>query len=110
MFSSLADDDAPFSASFGRDLLVRRRRVTSSRSLRKQGISTQTKSGLSNELSSFNLDYVTKDKMLAKLEEYARGVVESKAKEEAGRVLFRMKDKRLASAATIGCHLHGLSL
>lgn len=50
-------------------------------------------SGLSNELSSFNLDEVTKDKMLAKLEEYARGVVESKAKEEAGRVLFRMKDK-----------------
>ncbi|KAL9259637.1 ROOT HAIR DEFECTIVE 3-like protein [Drosera capensis] len=50
-------------------------------------------SGLSNELSSFNLDEVTKDKMLAKLEEYARGVVESKAKEEAGRVLFRMKDR-----------------
>ncbi|GAB2293387.1 Cell wall protein rhd3 [Dionaea muscipula] len=50
-------------------------------------------SGLSSELSSFDMDEKTRDIMLAKLEDYARGVVESKAKEEAGRVLFRMKDR-----------------
>lgn len=50
-------------------------------------------SGLSNDLSSFDLDDVTKEKMLAKLEDYARGVVDKKAKEEAARVLIRMKDR-----------------
>ncbi|GAB2225564.1 hypothetical protein Droror1_Dr00006361 [Drosera rotundifolia] len=33
------------------------------------------------------------DNMLLKLKDYARGVVESKAKEEAGHVLTRMKDR-----------------
>ena len=50
-------------------------------------------SGFSVALSSYDMDEQTKDKMLASLEDYARGVVESKAKEEAGRVLIRMKDR-----------------
>ncbi|GAB4842527.1 Cell wall protein rhd3 [Ancistrocladus abbreviatus] len=50
-------------------------------------------SGLSKDLTGFNMDEESRDKMLAKLEDYARGVVESKAKEEAGRVLIRMKDR-----------------
>ncbi|GAB2269229.1 Cell wall protein rhd3 [Dionaea muscipula] len=50
-------------------------------------------SGLSRELSSFDLDEQTRDKILQKLENYARGLVESKSREEAGRVLFRMKDR-----------------
>lgn len=50
-------------------------------------------SGFSVALSSFEMEEQTKDKMLASLEDYARGVVESKAKEEAARVLIRMKDR-----------------
>lgn len=50
-------------------------------------------SGFSAALLAFDIDQATTDKMLAKLEEYARNVVESKAKEEAGRVLIRMKDR-----------------
>lgn len=50
-------------------------------------------SGFANDLSSFDLDEVTRDKMLARLEDYARGVVEGKAKEEAGKILIRMKDR-----------------
>ncbi|KAL7000964.1 Cell wall protein rhd3, partial [Sarracenia purpurea var. burkii] len=50
-------------------------------------------SGFSVALSSFDMDEQTKGKMLASLEDYARGVVESKTKEEAGRVLIRMKDR-----------------
>ncbi|KAF2323552.1 hypothetical protein GH714_036065 [Hevea brasiliensis] len=49
--------------------------------------------GLSSALTGFDMDEQTKDKMLTSLENYARGVVEAKAKEEAGRVLIRMKDK-----------------
>ncbi|KAG8388390.1 hypothetical protein BUALT_Bualt02G0120900 [Buddleja alternifolia] len=49
--------------------------------------------GFSGALSGFEMDEVTKDKMLARLEDYAKGVVETKAKEEAGRVLIRMKDR-----------------
>ncbi|XP_010654523.1 protein ROOT HAIR DEFECTIVE 3 isoform X1 [Vitis vinifera] len=49
--------------------------------------------GLSSALSGFDMDEQTKDKMLASLENYARGVVEAKAREEAGRVLIRMKDR-----------------
>lgn len=49
--------------------------------------------GLSSALAGFDMDGQTKDKMLRSLENYARGVVEAKAKEEAGRVLIRMKDK-----------------
>ncbi|OAY66286.1 Protein ROOT HAIR DEFECTIVE 3, partial [Ananas comosus] len=50
-------------------------------------------SGLSSALSAYELDQETVDKMLLKLENYAKSVVESKAKEEAGRVLIRMKDR-----------------
>lgn len=50
-------------------------------------------SGLSSALSGFDMDEETKEKMLAGLENYARGVVEAKAKEEAGMVLTRMKDR-----------------
>lgn len=51
--------------------------------------------GFSSSLSGFEIDEVTKDKMLLKLENHARGLVEAKAKEEAGRVLIRMKDRCL---------------
>ncbi|KAJ0075275.1 hypothetical protein Patl1_33521 [Pistacia atlantica] len=50
-------------------------------------------SGLSSALSGFDMDEVAKEKMLANLENYAKGVVEAKAREEAGRVLNRMKDR-----------------
>lgn len=50
-------------------------------------------SGLTSALSAYELDQETVDKMLLKLENYAKSVVESKAKEEAGRVLIRMKDR-----------------
>uniref|UniRef100_A0A1D1Z3X6 Protein ROOT HAIR DEFECTIVE 3 homolog n=1 Tax=Anthurium amnicola TaxID=1678845 RepID=A0A1D1Z3X6_9ARAE len=49
--------------------------------------------GFSSALSDFELDKVTKEKLLANMEDHARNVVESKAKEEAGRVLIRMKDR-----------------
>lgn len=50
-------------------------------------------SGFSKAISGFDMYEETKTKMLASLEDYARGVVEAKAKEEAGRVLIRMKDR-----------------
>ncbi|KAJ4957814.1 hypothetical protein NE237_024925 [Protea cynaroides] len=50
-------------------------------------------SGLSSALSGFDMDQETVDKMLASIEDHARTVVQSKAKEEAGRVLIRMKDR-----------------
>lgn len=50
-------------------------------------------SGFSEALSSFDIDEEAKDKMISSLEDYARGTVQSKAKEEAGRVLLRMKDR-----------------
>ncbi|KAH0452618.1 hypothetical protein IEQ34_019917 [Dendrobium chrysotoxum] len=56
----------------------------------------ETKTALSDfasALSSFDIDQTTIEKLLAKLEEYARSVVESKAREEAGRVLMHMKDR-----------------
>ncbi|KAI3455556.1 hypothetical protein Pfo_012219 [Paulownia fortunei] len=49
--------------------------------------------GFSSALSGFEMDEVAKDKMLSRLEDHARGLVEAKAKEEAGRVLIRMKDR-----------------
>ncbi|XP_041000228.1 protein ROOT HAIR DEFECTIVE 3-like [Juglans microcarpa x Juglans regia] len=50
-------------------------------------------SGLSGALSGFDMDGQSKDKMLGSIENYARGVVEAKAREEAGRVLIHMKDR-----------------
>ena len=51
--------------------------------------------GLSLDLASFDIHEQNKAKMLESLEDYARGVVVSEAKEEAGRVLIRMKDRYL---------------
>uniref|UniRef100_A0A164UST5 Protein ROOT HAIR DEFECTIVE 3 homolog n=1 Tax=Daucus carota subsp. sativus TaxID=79200 RepID=A0A164UST5_DAUCS len=50
-------------------------------------------SGFSTALSGFEMDEQDKDKMISSLEDYARGIVEGKAKEEAGRVMIRMKDR-----------------
>ncbi|RWR85441.1 protein ROOT HAIR DEFECTIVE 3 isoform X2 [Cinnamomum micranthum f. kanehirae] len=50
-------------------------------------------SGLSSGLSGFEIDQPTMDKMLASLADYARNVVEMKAKEEAGRILIHMKER-----------------
>ncbi|KAL6972720.1 Cell wall protein rhd3 [Sarracenia purpurea var. burkii] len=50
-------------------------------------------SGFSVALSGFDMDEQTKGKMLGNLEDYAQGVVESKAKDESGRVLIHMKDR-----------------
>lgn len=52
-----------------------------------------TVAGLSGALSGFDMDDQTKNKMVVSIEDYARGVVEAKAREEAGRVLIRMKDR-----------------
>ncbi|XP_073120651.1 protein ROOT HAIR DEFECTIVE 3-like [Henckelia pumila] len=49
--------------------------------------------GFSSALSGFEMDEVTKEKMVSSLKDYAIGLVEAKAKEEAGRVLIRMKDR-----------------
>ncbi|XP_010542421.1 PREDICTED: protein ROOT HAIR DEFECTIVE 3 isoform X2 [Tarenaya hassleriana] len=49
--------------------------------------------GLSDALSGFDMDEESKSRMLSALENYACGIVEAKAKEEAGRVLMRMKDR-----------------
>ncbi|KZV58800.1 protein ROOT HAIR DEFECTIVE 3 [Dorcoceras hygrometricum] len=47
----------------------------------------------SSALSGFEMDEVAKEKLVSSLEYYATGLVEAKAKEEAGRVLIRMKDR-----------------
>ena len=50
-------------------------------------------SGLESAVSAFELDEASEKELLVKLEKHGRSVVESKAKEEAGRVLIRMKDR-----------------
>ncbi|ERN01546.1 protein ROOT HAIR DEFECTIVE 3 isoform X1 [Amborella trichopoda] len=50
-------------------------------------------SGLSCSLTGFELDQETVDKMAGHLVAFARSVVEKKAREEAGKVLIRMKDR-----------------
>ncbi|CAM0881450.1 unnamed protein product [Alopecurus aequalis] len=50
-------------------------------------------SGLESAISTFELDEATEKELLLRLENHGRGVVESKAKEEAARVLIRMKDR-----------------
>lgn len=52
--------------------------------------------GFSKALSGFEMDNPTREKMLSKLRDHARGIVEAKAKEEAGKVLMRMKDRYLS--------------
>ncbi|XP_054784645.1 protein ROOT HAIR DEFECTIVE 3 homolog 1-like isoform X2 [Prosopis cineraria] len=50
-------------------------------------------SGFSTALSGFDMDEETRRNMATSLEDYARDVVEAKAREESGRVLIRMKDR-----------------
>jgi protein SEY1 len=47
----------------------------------------------SASLSEFDLDQTISNKMVSDLREYARSVVETKAREEAGNVLMRMKER-----------------
>ncbi|XP_061372478.1 protein ROOT HAIR DEFECTIVE 3 homolog 1-like [Gastrolobium bilobum] len=59
-------------------------------------LSRETKSavsGFSAALTGFDMDEETRQKMILSLEDYARGLVEGKSREEAGRVLIRMKEK-----------------
>ncbi|CAJ1955407.1 unnamed protein product [Sphenostylis stenocarpa] len=49
-------------------------------------------SGFSAELDRFDMDEETKKSMIVTLEDYAKGMIEAKAREEASRVLIRMKD------------------
>ncbi|XP_028789782.1 protein ROOT HAIR DEFECTIVE 3 homolog 1-like [Neltuma alba] len=50
-------------------------------------------SGFYTALSGFDMDEETRRNMTTSLEDYARGLVEAKAREESGRVLIRMKDR-----------------
>ncbi|CAH9066866.1 unnamed protein product [Cuscuta epithymum] len=49
--------------------------------------------GFSAALSGFKMDEETHSDILSRLKDYAREVVETKAREEAGRVLMRMKER-----------------
>lgn len=57
-------------------------------------------SGFSTALTGFDMDEETRQNIILSLEGYARGVVEGKAREEAGRVLIRMKDRYEPSATS----------
>ncbi|KAJ4976881.1 hypothetical protein NE237_001987 [Protea cynaroides] len=50
-------------------------------------------SGFSAVVAGFEMDQATYDKMVQNIRDFARGVVEKKAREEAGKVLIRMKDR-----------------
>ncbi|KAJ8758683.1 hypothetical protein K2173_000404 [Erythroxylum novogranatense] len=50
-------------------------------------------SELQSDVTGFELDNDTVDTMVQTLRDYARNVVEKKAKEEAGKILIRMKDR-----------------
>lgn len=50
-------------------------------------------SGLSDALSGFDMYEETKNEILASIRDYARGIVEAKAREGAGRVLSGMKER-----------------
>lgn len=50
-------------------------------------------SRFANSLSGFELDQATYDKMMAELKDYAKSLVEKKARKEAGKVLIHMKDR-----------------
>ncbi|XP_043690062.1 protein ROOT HAIR DEFECTIVE 3 homolog 2-like [Telopea speciosissima] len=50
-------------------------------------------SGFSTAVASFEVDQAAFDKMVQNIRDFARGVVEKKAREEAGKVLIRMKDR-----------------
>jgi len=50
-------------------------------------------SEFSASIAGFELDEETVERMEQNLREYARKVVENKAREEAGKILIRMKDR-----------------
>lgn len=50
-------------------------------------------SEFSKAVVGFELDKVTIEKMVQNLRDYARNVVETKAREEAGKALIHMKDR-----------------
>lgn len=50
-------------------------------------------SELSSAVFGYELDQDTVDTMMQNLSSYARHIVENKAREEAGKVLIRMKDR-----------------
>ncbi|KAJ4980824.1 hypothetical protein NE237_031661 [Protea cynaroides] len=50
-------------------------------------------SEFSAAVASFELDQAMFDKLVQSIRDFARGVVEKKAREEAGKVLIRMKDR-----------------
>lgn len=50
-------------------------------------------SALASALSGFELEQDTVETMVRDLKEYARKLVERKSREEAGKVLIRMKDR-----------------
>ncbi|XP_042490414.1 protein ROOT HAIR DEFECTIVE 3 homolog 2-like [Macadamia integrifolia] len=50
-------------------------------------------SGFSTAVAGFELDQAAFYKMVQNIRDFARGVVEKKAREEAGKVLIRMKDR-----------------
>ncbi|CAI0462089.1 unnamed protein product [Linum tenue] len=50
-------------------------------------------SEMSCDLKGFDMDQNAREDMLNKLQNHAKGVVEAKAKEEAARVIIRMKDR-----------------
>ncbi|KAI9109573.1 hypothetical protein K1719_019627 [Acacia pycnantha] len=50
-------------------------------------------SSFSTALSGFDMDEQTRRNMITSLEDYAKGVVEAKAREESARVLIHMKDR-----------------
>ncbi|KAJ0785144.1 putative P-loop containing nucleoside triphosphate hydrolase [Helianthus annuus] len=56
----------------------------------------ETKTAVSEfsvSLSGFEMDEKTNEEILLKLENYARGIVEGKTKEEAAKALYRMKER-----------------
>ncbi|XP_047326317.1 protein ROOT HAIR DEFECTIVE 3 homolog 1-like [Impatiens glandulifera] len=59
--------------------------------LRQETESAKTK--FTKELSVFEMDEESKGKMIINLENYASGVVESKAKDQSAKVLFCMKER-----------------
>lgn len=46
-----------------------------------------------NNLCQFEMEYAPAEEMVSKLKDYARSVVESKAKEESSKVLIHMKER-----------------
>lgn len=52
-----------------------------------------TISDFSDALSGFEMDKKANEEMVSNLENFARGIVEGKTKEEAGKALYRMKER-----------------